>query len=135
MALLSEVLSYTQAKMRALDGVEEAPDDAPEQMVQFPFVVTLPRTATITRESPQMQGLYTIYVEVHVGRQVLSSAIATALPFGDSIPNALWADPKLGGNVDSITEVRFTFGRVEWGTEQHIGYRFEVDFKLRTTVT
>ena len=132
---LETTIDYVQAMMRALDGVEEAPDEPPETMLQFPFVATLPRTAVITRESPQMQGLYTIYVEVHVGRQVLPKAIATALPFGDSVPNALWGDPKLGGNVDTINEIRFTFGRLDWGKEQHIGFRFEVDFKLRTTVT
>jgi hypothetical protein len=135
MATLPQVIDYIQAKMRALDGVEEAPDEAPEQMLQFPFVMTLPRSGRITKESPQMMGLYTIYVEVHVGRQVLPKAIEMALPFGDSVPQALWADPKLGGLVSTIQEIRFVFGRVTWGNEDHIGYRFEVDFKLMTNVS
>jgi hypothetical protein len=134
MSTLPEVIDYVQSLMRDLPGIEEAPDEPPESMNQFPFVVTLPRTGTITRESPEMQGIYTIYVQVHVGQQVLPRAIETAIPYGDSIPQALWADPKLGGNVSTIQEVRFTFGGLEWGTEKHIGYRFEVDFKMRTAV-
>jgi hypothetical protein len=131
---MATIINYVQAMMRDLDGVLEAPDEAPEQMVQFPFIVAFPRSGEISRESVQAMGLHTMYIEVHIGRQVLPSAIRMALPFGKSVPDALWADPKLGGNVSTIRAIRYTFGRLDWGQEQHVGWRFELDFKTMTNI-
>jgi len=81
----------------------------------------------------EMKGLHDIAVEIHVARKNMRTALKTAMGFSDAVPAAIMADSTLGGNVDTFGSISYTFGAMNYGEMQTIGFRFIVtDVKIRT---
>lgn len=125
-------ISNLQAKLLALPGIKSAPEKPPEAVMAYPFAVSYERTGVFTMESQGIgKDLVTIWCEIHVSRVLLGSAIQTAMAFRDPFLRAIMADPTLGGEVSTVNTIRRTFGQLVWNTVDTIGYRFEVDVKVK----
>lgn len=115
-----------------LSGVKVAHDETPETLSEFPAFINFPSSGTFT-VGPGGQGvkkhLATLIAEVHLTRQILPQAEAAARPYIESFADAILADVTLGGTVDSVLEIRWTYGVLAFGAEQHLGCRFELDYK------
>lgn len=130
---LAEAIKQIQVVTGGLAGIKSAPSTAPEAAGAFPFAVAYPRSGTLTINSYSWGTLlHTIYVEIHVARTLLPAAIDQALPYVESFASALVADPTLEAAVDTVNGIRFTFGKMEWGGVETLGWRFEVDVKIKT---
>lgn len=127
-----DVISRIQAIARGLPGVKEAPDYMPESINQFPFALSYYRQGNTTAMAGWRKGLHTLFLEVHISRQVLPAALRSAMPFYEKVIDALIDDPTLNGTVSTIVwPVNHTFGWLSYGgtDNAHIGWRFEITVK------
>jgi hypothetical protein len=60
---------------------------------------------------------------------VLPKSFPIALSFRNEVIGILLADPTLGGSVDTYTDVRGTFGWLQYAGESHLGWRIEIEVK------
>jgi hypothetical protein len=60
---------------------------------------------------------------------VLPKSFPIALGFRNEVIGILLADPTLGGSVDTYTDVRGTFGWLQYAGESHLGWRIEIEVK------
>lgn len=135
---LQDAIADIQAKVLTLSGIKEAPNYAPEAMNQFPFSVSYATSGTWAIPSGGWKkGLHTIITEIHIARGILPKAIETAMPYCESFPNKIFSDPKLSNTVDTVNEIRYTFGFLSWAGEKevHIGWKFEIDLKMQSAIT
>lgn len=85
-------------------------------------------------------GLVTIFVDVHAARFEMPTptAVATAMPFCDSVPLAIFVGVRLdhlGGTIVALGDpenpdsyaIRSEFAAFQWGPTETIGVRTEVD--------
>ena len=131
---VAAVLTQLAVVEAALSGVARAHDETPENLGEFPCFINYPRSGTITAGPggvQQVKGLHTVVAELHITRQDLPTAESIARPYLDSFPKAIWSDPTLAGTVNTVLEIRYQYGRLEFGGERHLGVRFEIDFKLQ----
>lgn len=128
---LAPVIAYIQEKARAMTGIRDAPAEIPDSANVFPFVVTYPRVGRMELASAGWANYFhTIYTEIHVSQALLSSGIAQALPYAELFAKIFLNDPQLLQLASEAGELRYTFGRLEWGGVPTIGFRFEIDVKL-----
>lgn len=131
---IEAAIADLREKLLSLNGMRSAPVNPPDATAAFPFGVSYERSGTLEMKSAGFANdLATIWCEIHVSRQILPQAVALAMEFRDPFMKLLIADPTLGGTVSTIREIRRTFGRLEWGGVETIGYRFEVDVKVTLT--
>lgn len=111
---LQEAIEALQAAAGAVEGVKFAPDYPPEQMSDFPFVVTYPVNVKLHQGPTEMiTYLYDIRIELHITRVWLENDIYTALPYAESIPNAIYTC--LNDNATAQGDVNGSFGALGWG--------------------
>ena len=124
-----------QAKALSLTGILAAPANPPEGSGVLPFSVCYPRSGELESGSAGWgNGLHTLVCELHFSRVNLPAAVATATPFIESFMAKLANDPTLGGTVSTVrNNIRYTFGKLEWGTDENIGIQFEIDIKISQT--
>jgi hypothetical protein len=136
MAAIDTIIAKIQDCAEAA-GARFAPDFPPEQTAAFPFAVTYPSRATWDIQGGGwMKGLVTVRTEIHVARKDLARDVERVNIFAQAFPNELWSDPTLGGNVDTIIQVRqVAFGPLAWAGQDTIGYTFETDFKVMPAIT
>lgn len=136
---VAAVLTQLATVEATITGIKRAHDETPESLSEFPCFINYPRRGTVTPApggvALAIKGLHTVVCELHITRQDLPTAESVARPFIDRFVKAVWADPKLGNTVDTVNEIRYEYGRLEFGREQHLGIRFEVDFKLQESVS
>lgn len=133
---LSDAIKDIQKKVKALEGIQAAPDEPVEGINVHPFAVSYARTGKILFASAGWgHYLQTVVCEIHCSRGMLTLAIQRAMPYIESFVEALQADPTLGDTVSTVNEIRYTFGRLEWGEDTNIGIRFEIDVKLHSTTS
>lgn len=141
MSTLASAISEIQEVIAALSGIKAAPSVPPEQLSgEFPFSVAYPREGSWTQAVQGMkQALHTIVVEIHLQRGDLPSDVTAALPYGESVPNALFkalGTDRLGGAISTFGQIRYTFGALEWGGMATIGWRFFIEqVKIQSEVT
>jgi len=115
-----------------LSGIKHAYDETPEALTVFPCCINYPLRGTITGGPAGVRtGIHVVVCEFHLSRQILPQAEAMARPYIDSFANAIWSDPRLGGVVDTVLELRYEYGRLTFAGEEHLGLRWEVEFKLQ----
>lgn len=127
---VNSAIAEIQTKALSLTGIRMAPPTPPEQLNVFPFWVTYERLGRLpVNDLPRDWATQscTLYSELHVARTLLDRAITSAMGYRDLFLKKLLQDPNLGGDVMIVDEVRWTFGRLEWGGLETIGYRFEID--------
>jgi hypothetical protein len=126
------------AKARKLPGMKAAPERPPESPNVFPFAVCYDRLGDMEIIAAGPGGaayhVATLYLELHVSRQMLPAAIDLAARLRDPMLRALVADPTLGGNADNVNAIHWEFGRMGWGGVETLGYRFSIEVKVRLTV-
>lgn len=143
MATLDDAISEIQADIRALEGIRAAPDYAPEQLNVFPFCVVYPGSGEFVSDVPGgMRGLHSITIELHVARKDLPRDIAKAMPYVESIPNALLktiatqGGDRFGGTISTFARITYEFGPLDWGGTQTIGWRFRIEgVKIQGNIT
>jgi len=129
MALRDAIVSL-QSKALSLPGIKEAPIDPPESANQFPFAISYVRAGTWHIESSGFSHAQVqLVTELHGARTLLPTDIQTMLPFFEQFLRKLLADQTLGGAVDNIGNVDFSFGVMEYGVQggvpiQTIGWQF-----------
>jgi hypothetical protein len=143
MATLQQAIAAIQADVRALTGIEAAPDYAPEQVNGFPFSVVYPTSGEFISDIPgSLKGLHTITIELHIARKDLPRDIAKAMVYVESIPNVLLktiATPsgdRFGGTISTFARITYEFGPLDWGATQTIGFRFRLEgVKIQKDIT
>ena len=122
---LANAVAAVQDIVGAISGIRGAPDTPPDQINMFPFSIAYPtsgdwrRTRIGTRE-----GVQSIAVELHFSRTGLARDVAEALPYGDSVVEALLANLSLSGAIFDLNNISWTFGPMKWGGIDTIGWRF-----------
>lgn len=136
------VIQAIQDLMLTVTGIREAPDYPPEQLSDFPFAIAFPGEGvhdinTLTSNGTgERKFLGNVVLELHVSRVDLPLAVANSIGFGDTIPNVLLKNPTLLGTADTFGSVSQTFGELNWGDTQTLGFRFTInDIKIRTDIT
>jgi hypothetical protein len=131
MTRLGDAYKQIQTVAAGISGVKSAPQDVSELDGGFPFIVTYPRTGEFKLHSAGVQNdLHAAYTELHVSRALLGAGIDQAVEIAEAFADALWADPKLGGKVQSLNKISYEFGGLSWAGIDTIGFRFTVEFKI-----
>ena len=126
---IEDALAYLQGKIGAITGIKEAPPAPPEAMAQFPFSLAFASGFTSIGGAGYEELLDVLVVEIHVARQVLPKDFVKALGYRNEVISILIADPTLGGTVDTYTDLRGTFGWLQYAGESHLGWRIEIEVK------
>jgi hypothetical protein len=140
-----QIIQAVMDLVGAVGGIKEAPDYPPEQLNSFPFAVAFPSEGTHKIAVPgERMFLGNIILELHVSRVDLPNAVMESIGFGDTIPAALFAystsntsplNLPLKGTCDTFESIAQTFGELNWGDTQTLGYRFTItNIKARTNV-
>lgn len=135
MTTLQAALGQIQDGVAAVSGVMHAPDYPPEKPGDFPFVAVFPGTFTGTQNTPEdIRMLYNVHVELHIARTELDANVYEALPYAENIANAIFK--ALNANVIPHGDITGTFGAMEWGGAQTIGFSWIIQgVKIVTTLT
>ena len=134
---LSDAIIEIQTLAGTMSGVRKAPTSPPDKMSHYPFVICYPGTGTITKMSAGWkQGLQTVILEIHVARKDMARDVAKLIDYEDDLMDLLWADSNSGlsSTADTITEIRYQFGALDYDDTATIGWRFEIDIKIQDTV-
>jgi hypothetical protein len=143
MATLQQVIEEIQADLRAISGIRAAPDQAPDQINLFPFVVAFPGPGRWYSNVPGNKILLaSIIVELHVARKDLARDIQAAMEFAESIPNALLKPVAtetgdcFNNTIATFGEITYTFGPLGWGETDTFGWRWTINnVKLQSNIT
>jgi hypothetical protein len=137
MSSLVDVCTAVAALVASISGIRRAPTYPEESLNIFPFVVVYPGAGSENYAVPgERLSLSSIVVELHVARKDMPRDIAAAMPYGDSIPNKLMLDPTVSGKADTFGGIEWTFGELNWGAQQTLGFRFTMlNVKRRNNVT
>lgn len=131
---LSAAILDIQKKVAALEGIEAAPDSPTEGINVYPFSVCYAKSGQIEFASAGWGNyLHTLVCEIHLSRSMLAEAVECALPYIESFVQSLMADPRLGNTVSTTNQIRYLFGLLQWGDDNNIGVRFEIDVKITIT--
>lgn len=132
-----QIIQAVMDLVGSVSGIREAPDFPPEQLSDFPFAVAFPGEGTHKfGVVGERMFLGNVVLELHVSRVDLPVAVQNSIGFGDTIPNKLMANPTLNDTADVFENVTQTFGELNWGDTQTLGYRFTItNIKARTNIT
>lgn len=127
---ISAAILDLQTKLASL-GMKIPPSGPPESANVFPFGVSYISNGRLEIESASWgRNFHTIFSEIHTSRQLLPQAISKAMSYIEPFFMLLAADPTLGDTISNIVDVRYKFGKLEWGGVETIGERFEIDVKI-----
>lgn len=122
---LANAVAAVQDVVGAITGIRGAPDTPPDQINVFPFSVAYPTNGSWRRTRPgTREGVQKIAVEIHFSRTGLARDVAEALPFGDTVAEALLGNLTLAGTVFDLNSIDWTFGPMKWGGIDTLGWRF-----------
>lgn len=134
---ISAAVTNLAAMVAAIPGINEAPAELPESMNAFPMAVTYVASGNVSMKSASWCTTFpTLVVEIHFIRANLGMAVTEALPYFEPFIQAILADPKLGGAVDTIDDFNFSFGYLTWNGMpeiETIGWKFELKVKITVT--
>lgn len=131
---IKDAVDQLQTQMRALSGINSAPELVPESADVFPFAVSYLKSGTFDLQSAGWGIQHAIIrSEIHVGRQLVGKAIEIAMPFLELVSQTFIADPTIGGTVVTIEGISWEFGKLEWGGIPTIGFRWEIAVKMHLT--
>lgn len=127
---IQAAIADLQRKILSLPGIKSAPEIPPEAAGVYPFGVSYERSGVMDMPLLELNDdIATLFCEIHVSRVLLPKAIETAMAFRNPFMRMVMEDPTLGDTVSDVMVIRRTFGRLEWGGLETIGYRFELDVK------
>ena len=127
-----DVLTALATLEASITGVLVAHDKTPEKLNGFPCFINLPsRGSTTFGPAGEYESHDTIIAELHVARGLLPEAETMARPFKNRFEILLLNNITLSGTVSTIKELRSSYGVLQFGDETHLGWRFEIDIKMR----
>ena len=134
---LVAAIADIQATVGALTGIREAPDYPTDQTSVFPTSFCFAGSGEWKQQpAGSRTGLHTITLQIHWDRKDLPRDVTKALGFCETIPNAIMKDYRLGGTVDTVVDpITYTFGVLEWGGIQTIGWSFNITVKIMEAIT
>lgn len=143
MATLQQVIDQIQADLGALTGIRGSPDEAPEQINQFPFIVCYPISGEWRSDIPGAKiGLHTIGVALHIARKDLPRDIQKAMAYSESIPNALLKvvattdGDRFNSTIETFDRITYTFGSIGYGGTETVGFVFQIlGVKMQSNIT
>jgi hypothetical protein len=92
-------------------GVRQSYTAPPNALNVWPASLCYAGEATERTEARTIRMEQALVCEIHTKRDDLPRAVALLMPYGDSLPALVWADPTLGGTVTKIASVNRT---LEW---------------------
>lgn len=137
---IDDAVAALQTIVGAISGIRSAPDEPPERAAAFPFIICHQSTGTFETETANdgtdtaVKGLHTIVLQLHVARRDLPRAYAKAIPYPELIKNVIFkqANLTLSGTIDTIvSEISYTFGDLEYGGVDTLGYIFQIPVKIK----
>ena len=142
MATVQEAIDQIAADLRALTGIRGAPDEPPEQMAVYPFIVCYTRSGSWEIAPVGVRkGLHNIAVELHVARKDLARDVQGAMAYSDSVPNALLkalttSGDRFASTISTFQRISYTFGPMEWAGQATIGFRWTLEgVKIENEIT
>ena len=136
---LQSFIEELQDVMRVDVGIANSPPYPPEKMGSFPFCVTHAGQG-IWRANTEgdIVGLHNVVIEIHDARKDLARDIRASMPFGDSVPVAIWKAHLEDRLPSAMTfgSITYTYGPLQWGTDETIGWTFTIEqCKFRVGIT
>lgn len=125
---LEQITDKIQSIIRAsIPDIKKAPDKPPETSAVFPYAISLPGDGSWRVQSQGWrEAQHRVITEIHVARGILPKDVDRALPLHEKFVEAIFSDPSLGGLVEGVLSIDYTFGWLDWGDEKevHLGWRF-----------
>lgn len=114
-APVQEALDELARLARGLSGMRQAFDEPPDSLNAWPAALVYAGEAEERNEARQVRIDQDLVCEIHYPRQQnLTKAVQAVMPFGDSLPAAVWADVTLSGRVTKVTAIS---RGLEWDRE------------------
>lgn len=133
--LLTAVTNLQTMILTITTAIKAAPVGPPEGIHQYPFsLVYIKEFETLGGTYHWDECLDTIVIEIHFSRQNLPTAYKAALACRIELLEKLIADPRIGDSVDTFTDLRGTFGFMEYAGVGSIGWQMELDVKGKVTI-
>ncbi len=119
-----------QTMIRSIPGIKEAPAAPPENMNQFPFSLVYVKNFTSLGGSSGWDEIIDVFaIEIHVSRNNLPANYPIALGYRTKIHEKLIADPTIGGTVETFTDFSGTFGFLQYGGHENLGWQLSLSVK------
>lgn len=138
MPTIADAIDYIQTTIISnLSGIRKAPNRPPEKLSHFPYFVCFPQQGVIERDysAGYQKENHTLIGELHVARKDLPRDVSGTIPFLRSITSALQDDPTLGGNVNNLGNIDYSFSTLNWSDEKTIGFQFTIPVTQSPTLT
>jgi hypothetical protein len=119
--------------LAAQTGVRAAPDNPPDKVAEAePVSICMAGPGTIDYfDGCVYFRPITLRLWLTVAHKDTARNDAKILPYGDSVPAALWADPTLSSTVDSIETIRIVgYGPWQINGMARYGWAFEIDVRI-----
>lgn len=124
-----------------IDGLRSV-SNPQERFSADPFAVVFPGAGEwVKSSSGYVTGLGSIILEIHKIRKDLPRDLKIIKPFGELVMQKLLADanitlPDTGGDatVDVVNRIGWNFGPMGWAEIPTIGWEFEIEVKIESTV-
>ena len=130
---IQDAMLQLVAIANGLSGMRTAKNYPPDTAPTPPFAVAAPASGVWSRYADLYQGIHSVRVCILVPDIDTARDMETLVSFGDSFGKAVWADPTLDGTVETIIEVSYTFGPVDYFAIPHRGWTFTIKFKQEPT--
>jgi len=132
-------IKRVQIIVRGIAGIKLAPEDPTEALSEFPAAFTYMNAARNVSDSwGDMRTDATLVCDVITPRSNLPINTQTLMPYVDSVTNALredWIDNHWGSTITELREIRCRLVNMEVNKVLMLGLRFEIDVKIRGTIT
>ena len=137
MPTLVQICTAVQDVVGALSGIRIAPDVPTEQTTGGDVTAfCYPGTGSVTVVTAgRMQAQHTLHLQIITPRRNLRTDWARIVGLGDTVPRALLGDLTLAGTVLHINTVDYTFGTLEWGGTNELGWSFTLAVLAAGTIT
>jgi len=134
-----DAIQEVQAVVGQVAGIRFSPDAPPGQVTAFPAALCYSRLADWSAsDATYFTALHTIIVEIHVPKEDLARAVATATPYGDLVVKALMAAFVAGTftTFQTTGAIRGEFGPMDWAATETIGWKIFIEqVKIQTGVS
>jgi hypothetical protein len=129
MPTLVAICAAVQDVVEDVTGIRFAPDVPPEQQAGGDVsAYCWPGTGTTLEITDgQQEAHHTLHLYIITPQRNQRTDFARVIALGDTVPGALLKEKTLSGTVLQIDQIRYTFGQLEWGGGQNLGWMFEID--------
>lgn len=132
---LELVITQLATMEATISGVAVAHDQTPESLGSLPAFINYLSAGEAWQMATDSYELHTIVAELFCGRGDLKVAESTARPYFQLFVNALFADPTLSGTCATVVSpIRYRYGTLTFAGVEYVGFRFDVQVKIRRVV-